>query len=147
EPARVTVSALFSIWTRQREREMAIEGRTDAKQGRRIRLGMVGGGEGAFIGAVHRIAARLDDHYELVAGALSSTAEKSRRSGKALGLAADRIYDDFESMAHSESKRPDGIEAVAIVTPNHMHAAPAYAFLKGGIHVICDKPLTTSLAE
>lgn len=126
---------------------MAIEGRTDAKGGGRIRLGMIGGGEGAFIGAVHRIAARLDDHYELVAGALSSTAEKSRRSGQALGLPADRIYDDFESMAAAESKRPDGIEAVAIVTPNHMHAAPAYAFLKAGVHVICDKPLTTSLAE
>ena len=126
---------------------MAIEGRGDAKKGGRIRLGMVGGGEGAFIGAVHRIASRIDDHYELVAGALSSTAEKSRRSGKALGLADDRIYDDFESMAAAESKRPDGIEAVAIVTPNHMHASPAYAFLKAGIHVICDKPLTTSLAE
>jgi len=126
---------------------MAIEGRTDAKKGGRIRLGMVGGGEGAFIGAVHRIAARLDDHYELVAGALSSTAEKSRRSGKLLGLAADRVYADFEEMARAEAKRPDGVEAVAIVTPNHMHAGPSYAFLKAGIHVICDKPLTTSLAE
>src|SRR5579863_4199542 len=126
---------------------MAIEGRDDAKQGGRIRLGMVGGGEGAFIGAVHRIAARIDDHYELVAGALSSTAEKARRSGAALGLPADRVYDDFESMAKAEAGRKDGVEAVAIVTPNHMHAGPAYAFLKAGIHVICDKPLTTSLAE
>ena len=125
---------------------MAIEGRSEAKK-RRIRLGMIGGGEGAFIGAVHRIASRIDDHYELVAGALSSTPEKSRRSGEALGLAADRIYDDFESMAKAEAKRPDGIEAVAIVTPNHMHAPPTYAFLKAGIHVICDKPLATSLAE
>jgi predicted dehydrogenase len=125
---------------------MAIEGRSEAKK-RRIRLGMIGGGEGAFIGAVHRIASRIDDHYELVAGALSSTPEKSRRSGEALGLAADRVYDDFESMAKAEAKRPDGIEAVAIVTPNHMHAPPTYAFLKAGIHVICDKPLTTSLAE
>jgi predicted dehydrogenase len=126
---------------------MAIEGRADAKKGGRIRLGMVGGGEGAFIGAVHRIASRIDDHYELVAGALSSTAERSQRSGKALGLAEDRIYDDFDSMAKAEAKRPDGIEVAAIVTPNHMHASPAYAFLKAGIHVICDKPLTTSLAE
>jgi len=126
---------------------MAIEGRTDARKGGRIRLGMVGGGDGAFIGAVHRIAARLDDHFELLAGALSSTPEKSRRSGKLLGLPADRIYDDFESMAKAEAKRTDGIEAVAIVTPNHLHAAPTYAFLKAGIHVICDKPLTTSLAE
>ena len=126
---------------------MAIEGRSDAKKGGRIRLGMVGGGEGAFIGAVHRIASRIDDHYELVAGALSSTPEKARRSGQALGLAADRIYDDYESMAKAEAKRADGIEAVAIVTPNNVHAGPTYAFLKAGIHVICDKPLTLSLAE
>jgi predicted dehydrogenase len=126
---------------------MAIEGRSDVKAGRRIRLGMVGGGEGAFIGAVHRIASRIDDQYELVAGALSSTPEKARRSGEALGLAADRIYDDYESMAKAEAKRPDGIEAVAIVTPNNVHAGPAYAFLEAGVHVICDKPLTVSLAE
>ena len=126
---------------------MAIEGPGDSGGGRRIRLGMIGGGEGAFIGAVHRLAARMDDHYDLVAGALSSTPEKSQRSGAALGLAADRIYDDFEAMAKTEAKRSDGIEAVAIVTPNHMHAGPAYAFLKAGFHVICDKPLTTSLAE
>ena len=126
---------------------MAIEGRSDAKGGGRIRLGMVGGGEGAFIGAVHRIASRIDDQYELVAGALSSTPEKARRSGEALGLAADRIYDDYESMAKAEAKRADGIEAVSIVTPNHMHAGPTIAFLEAGIHVICDKPLTVSLSE
>jgi predicted dehydrogenase len=126
---------------------MAVEGRSDSGKGGRIRLGMVGGGEGAFIGAVHRLAARMDDHYDLVAGALSSTPEKAQRSGAALGLAADRIYDDFEAMAKTEAKRSDGIEAAAIVTPNHMHAGPAYAFLKAGIHVICDKPLTTSLTE
>ncbi len=126
---------------------MAIEGRSDAGRGAGgpVRLGMVGGGEGAFIGAVHRIAARLDGAYELVAGALSGTPEKARRSGEALGLA--RVYDDYESMAKAEARRPDGIEAVAIVTPNHMHAGPAIAFLKAGIHVICDKPLTVSLAE
>lgn len=111
----------------------------------RIRLGMVGGGEGAFIGAVHRMAARLDDHYELVAGALSSTPEKARRSGRAIGL--PRAYDDFETMAAAESARADGIEAVAIVTPNHMHAPVARAFLKAGIHVICDKPVTTTLKD
>jgi predicted dehydrogenase len=126
---------------------MAIGGRSDSGKGGRIRLGMVGGGEGAFIGAVHRIASRLDDHYELVAGALSSTPDKARRSGEALGLAADRIYDDYESMAETEAKRSGGIEAVAIVTPNHMHAGPTYAFLEAGVHVICDKPLTVSLAE
>ena len=113
--------------------------------GRRIRLGMVGGGEGAFIGAVHRIAARLDDRYALVAGALSSTPEKAARSAAALGL--DRSYPDFASMAREEAARPDGIEAVSIVTPNHLHAAAAHAFLDAGIHVICDKPLTTTLEE
>jgi predicted dehydrogenase len=123
-----------------------IEGRSD-RSSRRIRLGMVGGGEGAFIGAVHRLAARMDDHYELVAGALSSTAERSIKSGRDLGLAGDRIYPDFESMAKAEAERSDGIEAVSIVTPNHMHAPIAMRFLKAGIHVICDKPLTTSLKE
>ena len=121
---------------------MAIEGRSEAVSGGRIKLGMVGGGEGAFIGGVHRIASRIDDQYELVAGALSSTPEKARRSGQALGLAPDRIYDDYETMAKAEAGRPDGIEAVSIVTPNHAHAGPTYAFLKAGIHVICDKPLT-----
>ena len=110
----------------------------------RIRLGMVGGGEGAFIGAVHRIAARLDDHYELVAGALASTPAKAKRSGLALGLAADRIYADYGVMAQAEAARADGIEVVAIVTPNHLHAPVAEAFLKAGIHVVCDKPLATT---
>jgi predicted dehydrogenase len=82
-----------------------------------------------------------------VAGALSSTAEKSRLSGEALGLAADRVYDDYASMVKGEAGRPDGIEAVAIVTPNHVHAGPTIAFLEAGIHVICDKPLALSLAE
>lgn len=126
---------------------MAITGKDDSKKTGRIRLGMVGGGEGAFIGAVHRIASRIDDHYVFVAGALSSTAEKAKRSGAALGLEPQRTYADFETMAREEAKRPDGIEAVSIVTPNHMHAGPALAFLKAGIHVICDKPLTTSLKE
>ncbi len=109
-----------------------------------IRLGMVGGGEGAFIGAVHRIAARLDGQFVLLAGALSSDPARARASGQALGLAEDRIYDDFAAMAEAEAARPDGIEAVAIVTPNHMHAAPAQAFLARGIHVICDKPLAAT---
>ncbi len=113
----------------------------------RIRLGMVGGGEGAFIGGVHRFAARLDDQYELVAGALSSTADKALRSGLALGLAPERCYDSYEAMAVAEAAREDGIEAVAIVTPNHLHAPVATAFLKAGIHVICDKPVTTHSAD
>src|SRR6202012_1310450 len=100
---------------------MAIEGRSDAAGGGKIRLGMVGGGQGAFIGAVHRLAARMDDHYEFFAGALSANAEKAVASGDELGLSADRIYADFSQMAKREAKRPDGIEAVSIVTPNHMH--------------------------
>lgn len=125
---------------------MAIEGSTEKREPR-IRLGMVGGGSGAFIGAVHRIAARIDDHYELVAGALSSTPEKARQSGLELGLDPDRIYDDFKSMAIREARLKNGIEAVAIVTPNHMHYPAAREFLKRGIHVICDKPLTSNLAD
>jgi predicted dehydrogenase len=115
--------------------------------GGRIRLGMVGGGEGAFIGAVHRIAARIDDHYHFVAGALSSTPKKTLRSGMALGLDPKRIYFDYAEMARRERNLPDGIEAVCIVTPNHLHAPVATAFIKAGIHVICDKPLTTTLKE
>jgi predicted dehydrogenase len=126
---------------------MTIEGRSDGAEGGRIRLGMVGGGEGAFIGAVHRMAARLDDQYVLVAGALSATPDKAKRSAAALGLDPSRAYASFEMMAEAEPLRPDGIEAVSIVTPNHMHAPAARAFLRAGIHVICDKPLTTTLAE
>ncbi|WP_246566807.1 Gfo/Idh/MocA family protein [Gemmobacter fulva] len=112
-----------------------------------LRLGMVGGGQGAFIGGVHRIAARLDGAFALVAGALSSTPEKSRASGAELGLDPARCYADFRAMAQREARRKDGVEAVAIVTPNHMHAGPAIEFLKRGIHVICDKPLTATMAE
>jgi len=125
---------------------MAIEGRGDRALGK-IRYGMVGGGEGAFIGAVHRLAARMDDHYDLVAGALSAAPEKAIRSARALGIAEDRCYGDYEAMAAAEKARKDGIEAVAIVTPNHIHVPAAKAFLKAGIHVICDKPLSTSLRD
>ncbi len=111
----------------------------------RIRLGMVGGGNDAFIGGVHRIASRIDDRFELVAGALSSTPEKSAASAKALGIA--RSYGSFEEMAQAEAARADGIEAVSIVTPNHVHAAAAQAFLAQGIHVICDKPLTSTMED
>jgi predicted dehydrogenase len=113
----------------------------------RIRLGMVGGGEDAFIGAVHRIAARLDDRYELVAGALSASSDKAMRSAASLGLRPDRSYPDFRTMAQAEAARIDAIEAVAIVTPNHMHAPVAEAFLETGVHIICDKPLTINLEE
>jgi len=121
-----------------------VTGRNESLTGR-IRLGMVGGGNDAFIGGVHRIASRIDDYFDLVAGALSSTPEKSRASGEALGL--PRIYDDFKQMAVREARRKDGIEAVSIVTPNHVHYQAAREFLKRGIHVICDKPLTSTLAD
>lgn len=118
---------------------------TAAHGARRIRLGMVGGGRGAFIGAVHRIAARLDDQYELVAGCFSSDPDRAAASATDLGVA--RSYASFTDMAAREARRKDGIEAVAIVTPNHMHAPVAMQFLKRGIHVICDKPLTHTLSE
>src|SRR6478735_1061260 len=95
----------------------------------RLRLGMVGGGRGAFIGAVHRIAARLDDQYELVAGALSADSERARASAADIGIAPERAYADFRSMARAEAERPDGIDVVAIVTPNHLHHPIARAFL------------------
>ncbi len=125
---------------------MAIEGRSERREGP-IRYGMVGGGQGAFIGGVHRIAARMDGEFVLVAGALSSNPERARASGAELGLDPQRIYGSFQEMARAEAKRPDGIEAVAIVTPNHMHYPAAKAFLEAGIHVICDKPLTSTLAD
>ena len=112
-----------------------------------IRYGMVGGGQGAFIGGVHRIAARIDGEFDLVAGALSSDPDRARASGRELGIADDRNYGSFAEMAKAEAKRPDGIEAVAIVTPNHMHYPAAKAFLEAGIHVICDKPVTSNLAD
>ncbi len=112
-----------------------------------IRLGMVGGGQGAFIGAVHRMAARLDGHYELVAGALSSEPGRAKASAAELGLAPERSYATFAEMAKTEAKRTDGIEAVAIVTPNHVHYPAAKAFIDAGIHVICDKPLTSTLGD
>ena len=113
----------------------------------RIRLGMVGGGIGAFIGYVHRIASRIDGDYELVAGALSSDPDRAQESGRRIGLAEDRIYANFAEMAAKEAAREDGIQAVSIVTPNHLHFAPAKAFLEAGIHVICDKPLTSTLND
>ncbi|MGY3234973.1 MULTISPECIES: Gfo/Idh/MocA family protein [unclassified Bradyrhizobium] len=126
---------------------MTIEASKEAGDRGRIRLGMVGGGQGAFIGAVHRIAARIDDRFELVAGALASDPVRAKASAKELGIADDRAYGSFEEMAKAEAARADGIEAVSIVTPNHMHSPVAKAFLEAGIHVICDKPLTTTVAE
>jgi len=114
---------------------------------RRLRLGMVGGGPGAFIGTVHRLAARLDDEYELVAAAPSSNAERALQSGRELRLAPERIYTDYREMARREAAREDGIDVVAIVVPNHLHYDVARAFLEAGLYVICDKPLTTNRAD
>jgi predicted dehydrogenase len=113
--------------------------------GRKLRFGMVGGGPGAFIGGVHRTAARLDGRFELVAGALSSNPEKARSYAAELGIA--RAYDSFHEMAVAESSHPEGIDVVAIVTPNDLHYPIAKAFLEAGIHVMCDKPMTTSLKD
>lgn len=114
---------------------------------RKLRIGMVGGGQGAFIGSVHRLSARMDDKYDFLAGCLSSTPEKAELSAKELGLDMSRSYADYKTMAEEESKREDGIEVVSIVTPNHMHAGPAIAFLKKNIHIICDKPMTSTMED
>jgi len=105
---------------------------------------MVGGGRGAFIGEAHRIAARLDDRYMLVAGALSADPQVALASGEELGLAPDRVYTEFKAMAQAEATRPDGVDVVSVVTPNHLHQSVCQAFLEAGIDVICDKPLATS---
>ena len=113
----------------------------------KIKLGMVGGGEGAFIGEVHRIAARMDERFHLCAGALCSDPERSLKSALDLGLPEDRSYSDYKEMAISESRRDDGINFVSIVTPNHLHHPIAKAFLEVGINVICDKPMTMNSEE
>jgi predicted dehydrogenase len=108
---------------------------------------MVGGGPGSFIGGVHRAAAAVDGGYELVSGSFSSDPAKSQQTGEDLGLDGDRVYSEFYEMAAAEAAREDGIEAVVIVTPNHLHYEVAKVFLEAGIHVICDKPLTTSVDD
>jgi predicted dehydrogenase len=108
---------------------------------------MIGGGEGAFIGAVHRMAARLDGRYQLVAGVFSSDAEKTKRSAAALNVDPSRAYASVDAMIAAEKQRADGVQVVSVVTPNHMHYPQSAAFLQAGIDVICDKPLTTNLAD
>ncbi|HEX8504772.1 MAG TPA: Gfo/Idh/MocA family oxidoreductase [Hymenobacter sp.] len=115
----------------------------------KLRLGMIGGGQGAFIGAIHRMAAALDGLYELTAGAFSSDAEKSRATGLLLGLPEDRVYGSYQELFEQELHRPaeERVQVVAIVTPNHLHFEPARQALESGFHVILDKPMTFSLAE
>ena len=114
-----------------------------------LKIGMVGGGQGAFIGAVHRIALAMDGQFQLVAGAFSSDPRNSERTGAELGLEPARVYKTWQDMAHQEATQPPGerIDAVSIVTPNHLHHGPAKLFLENGFHVICDKPLTISVEE
>ena len=117
------------------------------KSKRRLRLGMVGGGRGGFIGGVHAMGARLSNRYEVVAGALSSDPEVARESGAEWYLDPDRSYTSYRDMAKAEAARADGIDAVGITTPNHIHHDCCVAFLDAGIDVICDKPLTTTLED
>lgn len=115
--------------------------------GRRLRLGVIGGGPDSFIGGVHRAAARLDDRYELVAGLVSSDPVKAIADGKKLGLPQDRIYADCDAMLTAERARPDGVDVIAIMTPNDSHFDYASKALQHGFDVICDKPMTNTLAE
>lgn len=118
-------------------------------QPRVLRYGMIGGGPGAFIGAVHRRAAAFDGLAQLAAGSFASDAARSRAQGHALGLADERVYDDFHTMAAHEAERPEGerLDFVVVVTPNHLHHDAAAAFLARGFHVVCDKPLATTLSD
>ena len=113
----------------------------------KLKLGMVGGGQGAFIGAVHRIASRIDDHYDLVAGSLASNPDIAHASAKELGISSKRSYSTYNEMAEAEASMEDGVDVVAIVTPNYLHYPIAENFLKKGIHIICDKPLTHNLED
>lgn len=116
---------------------------------KKLRLGMIGGGPGSFIGAIHRIAARMDNCYELVGGAFSSSLEKSLETGKELGLDESRIYPTYQELIIKEKQKPESerIQVIAIVTPNHLHFEPAKMALENGFHVVLDKPMTLSLAE
>ena len=114
---------------------------------RKLRMGMVGGGRGAFIGQVHRMAANLDGKIELVAGAFSSDPEKSKLSGQDFFIDPNRAYGSYEEMAKAEAAREDGIDFVSIVVQNHLHFSVAKCFLDAGINVICDKPLTVDLQQ
>src|SRR5262245_28715406 len=118
-----------------------------AKLGRRLRLGVVGGGPGSFIGEVHRTAARIDDNFEVVASVLSSDPERSRAAGKAIGMTADRAYGTAAEMFEAEARRADGMEVVAIMTPNDSHYTLCCAAIERGLDIICDKPLTTNLRD
>jgi len=115
--------------------------------GRRLRLAVIGGGPGSFIGAMHRQAARLDDRYEIVTGILSSDPDKSKKAGLELGLAPDRLYSSVQELLHRETSRKDGVDVIAIMTPNDSHYEYSMAALEHGFDVICDKPMTNTIEE
>src|SRR5690349_2349895 len=115
--------------------------------GRRIRLGLIGGGPGSIIGETHRIAARLDGQYDIVAAALSSNPERARQAARDLGIGAERAYPSWQQMLEAEAARPDRIDAVAVMTPNDSHHPICMLALERGFHVICDKPLASDLAQ
>lgn len=115
--------------------------------GRRIRLGLIGGGPGSIIGETHRIAARLDGQYDIVAAALSSNPERARQAARDLGIGAERAYASWQQMLEAEAARPDRIDAVAVMTPNDSHHPICMLALERGFHVICDKPLASDLAQ
>jgi predicted dehydrogenase len=118
-----------------------------AMLGRRLRLGVIGGGQGSFIGGTHRQAARMDDRYEIAAGALSSDPDKSRAQGRSIGLPPDRCYGSALELLEAERKRSDPVDVVAIMTPNDSHFEYAGAALRAGFDVICDKPMTNTLED
>ncbi|MDX5437159.1 MAG: Gfo/Idh/MocA family oxidoreductase, partial [Pontibacter sp.] len=115
----------------------------------KLRLGMIGGGQGAFIGAVHRMAAQLDGEYELVCGAFSSNPERSKASGAMLGLKPERVYNSYQELFEQEKQLPEEerVQVISIVTPNHVHFEPAKMALENGFHVVLDKPMTFTLQE
>ncbi|XOV74123.1 MAG: Gfo/Idh/MocA family protein [Phycisphaerales bacterium] len=115
--------------------------------GNGLTYAMIGGGTGSFIGAVHRMAIALDGSARLVAGAFSSTPERSKESAAALGVDAERAYGDFAELVERESAREDAVDFVVIVTPNHVHYEAAKACLEAGFHVVCDKPFTVTSAQ
>src|ERR1700730_18468644 len=115
--------------------------------GRRLRLAMIGGGPGSAIGEVHRIAARLDGHYEIVASAVSSDPDRSHQSGQAIRVSANRAYKSWHALIECEAQRKDRADVVAVMTPNDSHYEICSAALGAGFHVLCDKPLTTDLAR
>ena len=116
---------------------------------KKLKLGMIGGGPGSFIGAIHRIAARMDNYYDLVGGSFSSSFQKSVETGKELGLDESRIYASYQELIIQEKQKPENerIQVIAIVTPNHLHFEPAKMALENGFHVVLDKPMTLSLSE